>query len=87
MLVTPGSTQMRWLARSISRIRFIRETTISTPSAIGSAPPERPEPAPRATHGTPASAHAFTTACTSSADPGSTAAAGITWYCSRPSDS
>ena len=68
-------------------MRFIRETTISTPSEIGSAPPESPEPAPRATHGTPASAHALTTAWTSSADAGSTAAAGITWYCSSPSDS
>jgi hypothetical protein len=87
VLVTPGSTQMRWLARSTSSTRFMRATTISTPSAIGRAPPERPEPAPRATHGTPARAHAFTTACTSSADPGSTAAAGITWYWSRPSDS
>ena len=57
------------------------------PSAIGSAPPERPEPAPRATHGTSACAHARTTAWTSSALPGSTAAPGITWYCSSPSDS
>ena len=65
----------------------MRATTMSTPSEIGSAPPESPEPAPRATHGTPASAHAFTTAWTSSAEDGSTAAAGITRYCSSPSDS
>ena len=77
MLVTPGSTHTRWLARSTSSTRFIRETTISTPSATGSAPPDSPEPAPRATHGTPASAHART-AWTSSAVPGSTAAAGMT---------
>ena len=68
-------------------MRFIRETTISTPSSIGSAPPERPEPAPRATHGTSAFAQAATTCRTSSAVPGSTAAAGVAWYCSRPSDS
>ncbi len=48
-------------------MRFIRETTISTPSSIGSAPPERPEPAPRATHGTSARAQAATTCRTSSA--------------------
>jgi hypothetical protein len=58
-----------------------------TPSATGSAPPERPDPAPRATHGTSAAAHALTQACTSSALPGSTATAGSAVYCSRPSDS
>jgi hypothetical protein len=78
---------MRWLSRSTSRIRFIRERTISTPSSTGSAPPDRPEPAPRATNGTPARAHAATTAATSSALPGRTAAAGIAWYWSSPSDS
>ena len=86
-LVTPGSTQMRWFSRSMSSTRFMRETTIRIPSEIGSAPPESPEPAPRATHGTFASAQAFTTAWTSSAVPGSTAAAGIPRYWSRPSDS
>ena len=45
----------------------MRETTISTPSSIGSAPPDRPEPAPRATHGTSACAQAATTCRTSSA--------------------
>jgi hypothetical protein len=85
--VTPGSTQMRELSRSISRMRFIRDSTISTPSATGSAPPDSPEPAPRATHGTSWLAQARTTAWTSSAPPGSTAAAGVAWYCSSPSDS
>jgi hypothetical protein len=65
----------------------MRETTISTPSAIGSAPPESPEPAPRATHGTPWRAHARTTAWTSSAAAGRTAADGVTRYCNNPSDS
>ena len=41
----------------------------------------------RATHATPRFAHARTTAWTSSAVAGSTAAAGITWYWSSPSDS
>ena len=65
----------------------MRESTIRIPSAIGSAPPERPEPAPRATNGTSAAAHARTTAWTSSALPGSTAAAGTPLYWSSPSDS
>jgi hypothetical protein len=86
-LVTPGSTQIRALSRSISSTRFIRLSTISTPSLTGSAPPERPEPAPRATHGTSWRAHACTTARTSAAPGGSTAAAGVEWYCSSPSDS
>ena len=46
----------------------------STPSSTGSAPPDRPLPEPRATHGTPAAWQARTTAATSSPVPGSTAA-------------
>jgi hypothetical protein len=65
----------------------MRETTMSTPSETGSAPPESPEPEPRATHGTFSRAHARTTACTCSALPGSTAAAGSARYCRSPSDS
>ena len=76
MLVTPGSTTMRWLARSTSTIRLIRLSEIRIPSATGVAPPDSPEPAPRATHGTPARWQARTTACTSSVEPGSTAADG-----------
>jgi hypothetical protein len=68
-------------------MRFIRDITIRTPSSIGRAPPESPDPDPRATHGTCARAHACTTFWTCSAVLGSTAAAGIAWYCSRPSDS
>ena len=33
------------------------------PSATGSAPPESPDPAPRATNGTPSAAQTRTTAC------------------------
>ena len=51
MLVTPGSTTTRWLARSTSRMRRIRETAMTTPSSTGIAPPDSPEPEPRATHG------------------------------------
>ena len=35
-------------------MRRSRESTTSTPSSSGSAPPDRPLPEPRATHGTPA---------------------------------
>ena len=55
--VTPGSTTTRESSSSTDRIRRIRASTIRTPSAIGSAPPESPVPAPRATQGTPASKH------------------------------
>ena len=33
---------MRWLSRSISRIRFIRASETTTPPATGVAPPDRP---------------------------------------------
>ena len=69
------------------RIFFIRDSTSSTPSSTGSAPPLSPEPAPRATQETSSRAHAWTIACTSAVLLGSTAAAGVAWYWSRPSDS
>src|SRR4051812_20023953 len=68
-------------------MRRIRDSTIRTPSSCGTAPPDRPEPAPRATHGTSLSWHSFTTRCTSSVEPASTTARGVTAYCSSPSDS
>ena len=87
MLVTPGWAITRWLGRSTSRMLRIWLSEISTPSSTGSAPPERPEPAPRATKGTPARWHARTTAWTSAVELGSTTAPGVTAYCRRPSDS
>ena len=51
--MTPGSTTARWLSRSISRMSRIRDMTMRTPSACGSAPPESPVPEPRATNGMP----------------------------------
>src|SRR4051812_8572257 len=87
MFVTPGSTTTRWFSMSTPRIRFIRESTIRTPSSSGSAPPDNPDPAPRATHGTSRSWQARTTAWTCSALSGSTTAPGMTAYCSSPSDS
>ena len=68
-------------------MRFIRESTISTPSLTGSAPPLSPEPAPRATHGhRRGRARAHDRLDLLGRD-GSTAAAGEAWYCSSPSDS
>ena len=48
----------------------MRASEMTIPSATGSAPPERPVPAPRATNGTPSRAQSRTTACTSSVEPG-----------------
>ena len=54
----------------------MRVSTTSTPSATGSAPPDSPEPAPRATHGISSRAHSCTIAWTSSAVPGEQRARG-----------
>jgi hypothetical protein len=56
----------------------IREVTTRTPSACGSAPPDRPVPEPRATNGTPASVQAVTTAATSAVVSASTTSPGTT---------
>ena len=56
----------------------IREVTMRTPSACGSAPPDSPVPEPRATNGTPSSAQARTTAATCAVVCGSTTRAGVT---------
>jgi hypothetical protein len=87
MFVTPGWQTTRWLSRSTSRMRFMRVSETSTPSSTGSAPPESPEPLPRATHGTSASWHARTTSETCCVSAGRTTARGRWWYCSSPSDS
>ena len=78
---------MRWLGRSTSSTARMRVSAIRTPCSTGSAPPDSPEPAPRATHGTPASAHARTTSRTSAVLAGRTTAPGVARYCSSPSDS
>ena len=68
-------------------MRRILDSEITTPPSTGSDPPDRPVPDPRATHGTAARWQAATTAATSEALSGRTAAAGTTAYCSSPSDS
>ena len=87
MFVTPGWQTTRPLSRSTSRMRFMRVSATRIPSSTGSAPPESPEPLPRATHGTSCSWQARTTSETSCVVAGSTTACGRCAYCSRPSDS
>jgi hypothetical protein len=65
----------------------MRASEITIPSATGSAPPERPVPAPRATNGICASLQIRTTACTSSASAGKATRAGVTRRPVRPSQS
>ena len=84
-LVTPGCTTARRLATSTASTSRIRCKPTTTPSATGSAPPESPVPAPRATNGTPASWQARTTAATSSVVAGSATAEGETRTPVRPS--
>ena len=72
----PAATTTRWPSRSISRIRFIRASEMTTPSATGKAPPERPVPAPRATNGSPSRAHSRTTPALRRSSPASTTSAG-----------
>ena len=68
-------------------MRVSRASEITIPSATGSAPPESPVPAPRATNGIRSSLQSRTTACTSSALPGSATSAGTTRRPVRPSHS
>ena len=65
-LMTPGPTQAVRFSTSMSAIRFMRVVTSTTPPTSGTAPADRPVPAPRATTGTPCRRAAFTTAAASS---------------------
>ena len=73
----PARRRRAATARSISRIRFIRASEITIPSATGKAPPESPVPAPRATNGMPSRAQIRTTPCTSAVDAGRTTSSGM----------
>jgi hypothetical protein len=86
-LVTPGSTTIVPASRSMSSTRFMRASEITIPSATGSAPPESPVPAPRATKGMRASLQILTTACTSGVVDGSATSEGVTRRPVRPSQS
>ena len=65
----------------------MRASEITIPSATGSAPPESPVPAPRATNGIAASLQMRTTACTSAVVAGNATSAGITRRPVSPSHS
>ncbi len=65
----------------------MRASERTIPSATGSAPPDNPVPAPRATKGTPSRAQMRTTPCTSAVDPGSTTSSGIARQPVSPSQS
>ncbi len=65
----------------------MRAVPTTTPSAVGSAPPESPVPAPRGTTGTPSPWSTRTTPASSSVVAGSTTALGATRYWVSPSDS
>src|SRR5438552_9054781 len=78
---------MRWLGMSTSRMRFSFDSTISTPVAIGRAPPDSPVPWPRATNGTLCWWHSRTICWTSAALEGSTTQPGVWCRRARPSDS
>ena len=86
-LMTPGSTTIRALSASTGSMRRSRDSTSSTPSAEGRAPPDSPVPEPRATKGTPASAHSRTVSTTCCRLSASTTTAGVTRKLARPSHS
>ena len=65
----------------------MRARPMTMPSATGTAPPERPVPAPRATNGAPWVRHTRTAACTSSVVRGRTTASGTARWPVRPSHS
>jgi len=70
-LVTPGCTRAVRASGFTARMRRIRASDSSTPSPRGSAPPERPVPAPRAVTGTFSWLQARSTSRTSSSVEGS----------------
>jgi hypothetical protein len=77
-LITPSFTTTCRLAKSTSRMRFMRARLMTIAPAAGSAPPLRPVPAPRLTKGILSRAYSRTTACARPAVRGSTTASGIT---------
>mgnify|MGYP006369474541 CR=1 FL=1 len=74
-MVTPGSAQAVWVWGSTSR-RVIRVKATTMDPSSGTAPPERPLPAPRGTSTTPCRRARRTKAATSSRLSGRTTAKG-----------
>ena len=85
--MTPGSTRQMRSAGRMSRMRFSRFRASTTPPGMGTAPPDRLVPEPRAMHGVPVSWHQRTAATTSSVESTSTTAPGRSRNAVRPSDS
>ena len=75
-LKAPGSTTATWQSASISIAR-IRSRLSTIPPSTALAPPERPDPAPRGTTGTPYAAAHRTAACTWPASSARTTAIGV----------
>ena len=73
-MTTPACTTASRSAVLISTIASMRSSERITPPSTALAPPDRPVPAPRGTIGTPAAAHALTTAATSAVLVGRTSA-------------
>src|SRR5579885_3410742 len=86
-VTTPLSTSTRRFGRSIATIRFIRDVQIITGAFTGSAPPERPVPAPRGTKATPRCHSALRTALTCSVVRGITSRSGAFFSIVHPSHS
>src|ERR671921_1221194 len=85
--MTPGSTVTCRLSASTGDSLRSRDSTSRTPSALGSAPPDRPVPEPRATKGTPASEQSRTVSTTCCRLSASTTIAGVTLKFANPSHS
>src|SRR3712207_4062715 len=85
--MTPGSTVTWRLSASTGDSVRSRDSTSRTPSALGSAPPDRPVPEPRATKGTPASEQSRTVSTTCCRLSASTTIAGVTLKLANPSHS
>ena len=75
-LSAPGSTTATRLSVSISTAR-IRSVDSTMPPSTASAPPDRPEPAPRGTTGMPCALAQRMVTCTCSAVSARTAASGV----------
>src|SRR5947208_2991943 len=76
-LTTPGWTTAIRSSGSMAVIAFIASKETTTHPSTALAPPDRPVPAPRATIGTPCSAHHWTIFRTSAVSRGRTTAAGV----------
>ena len=74
--MAPGSTTASRCAGSTRKMRFIRLSAITMPPAIGTDPPDKLVPLPRATKGTRFSWHQRTAATTSARVSGITTASG-----------